>query len=170
MMQPEHLTLVPWRETDWRSLQILDFNRYSVRRLQQTIGTQPIVTLKALPRSAEWTAETAGADATAFISREVIEKMINRLGTFNVNHWVAGLQEGHDALLAPSLEIELDVEYANDRSALDKPSTKTIHLTFAPAGDPKTALYYYGRCTDYADYFRITREIYNELAAPVLKK
>lgn len=169
-MLPEHFNLVPNRELKWRNLQILEFGRQAVRRLQQTLGTEPPVTLKAKTEYG-WSASRVGSDVdpTAFLNKEAVERILNRLGTLNVDDWATGLQDGHKALQTPSLELEIDVEYVTDRSALDKPSLKTIQLTFAPIGDPKTALYYYGRCTDYADYFLISREVYKELSTPLLK-
>lgn len=169
LMFPDHYGIVPAQSLKWRDLQILDFARPSVRRLQQTKGSEPPVILTSPPRSFDWKATRADADVTPLLAREAVERLLGRLSNLNVSDWISGLTEGHQALQNPTLELEVDVEYFPDPTSTDKAQLKTIQLSFAPSGDGKQALFYIGHCTDISDYFYINREIYSQLAAPLLK-
>ncbi len=169
LMLPEHFRLVPPQPLKWKDPQILNFVRNGIRRFQQTLGTEPPITLSSPPQSFSFAATRGGGDVTKLIDQLATEKALSRLSTLNVADWMSGLQEGHDALTAPTLELELDIEYVENRNDLSAPKTKTVKLSLAPAGGSGKALYYIGRCTDIPDYFLISREVYQELATPLLK-
>ena len=169
LMFPDHFGIVPAQPLKWRDLQILDFARPSVRRLQQTQGAAPPVILTSPPRSFDWKATRADADVTPLLAREAVERLLGRLSNLNVNDWISGLAEGHQAMQNPTLELEVDVEYFPDPASPEKVQLKTIQLSFAPSGDGKQALFYIGHCTDISEYFYINREMYSQLAAPLLK-
>lgn len=168
LMLPDHFGLVPPQLIKWRDSQILDFTRPSIRRLQQTLGTTPPITLNSPPRSFEWTVTRAGNNVTPLLLSENVERLIGRLSTLNVAEWLPGLQEGYKALQEPSLVIDVDIEYVEDKSSINTPTLKKLQLSFAPSGDAKQALFYIGHCNEIPDYFLISREAYRELAAPLL--
>ncbi len=172
LMLPEHYSLVPFLPIKWKDPQILSFTRPSVRRFQQTLGTAPPVTLASPPQSFTFIASSGGSNVSSLLLKEPVERMLARLGSLNVADWVSGLQEGHDALQTPALELELDIEYADgkDPANFDAAKTKTVKLSFAPAGSAAKALFYIGSCTDISDYFLITREVFQELSTPLLKR
>ena len=101
---------------------------------------------------------------------EKVRQLLARLSVLNVDDWLSGLQEGHDALQTPTLEIEMDIDYAEEAAGFVAPKKKTVKLSFAPSGNAAKALFYIGSCTDVSDYFLITRQVYQELAASLLKQ
>jgi hypothetical protein len=172
LMLPEHYSLVPSLPMKWKDPQILSFSRPTVRRFQQTLGTAPPIILTSPPQSFSFVASSGGSNVSNLLIKEPVERILARLGSLNVSDWVSGLQEGHDALQTPALELELDIEYTDgkDPANFDAAKTKTVKLSFAPAGSAAKALFYIGSCTDISDYFLITREVFQELSAPLLKR
>jgi hypothetical protein len=167
-MMPEHINLIPSLGNRWRDPQLLTFSPMQVTQFKQSLGTAPAVELERKSMNLNWISATrGGGDVLPMLDRIAMESLLAHLSRLSVAEWLPVMPEAHAALQSPTLDLQFSVVF--QETPTSDPQIKPIRLMFAPIGDPKSALYFYGKCSDVPDFFRVSRESYEQLARPLLK-
>ena len=157
--------VIPPDSVKWRGLAVLDLSIFSVHRIVISEGAKPSTMLDYDPNLASWRAEIAGKDVTPMLVRERADALLNRVSKLPAADWLSEHSEAYQALKNPTLSVQIHVADPRDADAEAKPLT--IH--FAPTAAGKDTAFYHGRVNNDPDTFLISREVYHQLIAPVVK-
>jgi hypothetical protein len=149
----------------WRGTKVINVSMFSVRRIIVAEGDRPATTLLYNPDDATWTGSIAGRDVTAQLDRSRANKLLQRLVDFQISDWNSDRAGALSALQNPSLTVQLLIGNPGNPATEPRPVT----LTFAPLQPGMDTALYNGRKDQDPDTFFISRDIYHELTAPVVK-
>lgn len=150
----------------WKSLALLRFSTFAVRKISLGAGEAPAVILEYSPTTAQWRAQRAGRDITALLDRVKADRLAGLLANLNVQDWAADGSAAVAALKAPALRIEIELGEPGN----DNPADRRLLLEFSPsqAGNMNSALFF-GRLSGKPDLFYLSRSTLVSLLTPVLR-
>lgn len=165
-IDPQLLNAIPPDSLKWRSLAAVHLGIFSVRRIVVSVGVAPPTTLLYDPSLAAWKGEIAGRDVTSAIDRAKADALLQKLVDLSASEWTTERTAAYAALKAPTMTIQiLTVDPLKPESA-----PEPLTLTFAPLVPNADTAIYHGRVNQDPDTFLIGRDLYRQLATPVLKE
>jgi hypothetical protein len=164
-INPAMLGVVPPDSLKWRDPTVLNLNIFSIKRIIVSAGLTPPSTLHYDPSYGSWKAEIAGKDATSNIDRAKADALLQMLVNLQAAEWTTERTAAYASLKNPALTIQLLTVDPLDPSAPPKP----LNISFAPTVANMDTAVYHGRINEDPDTFLISRELFRQLAAPVVK-
>ncbi len=157
-------TAIPPDSLRWRSTKIVNVSVLSVRRLIVVEGDKPPLMLVHNP-NATWQGTIAGHDVTPQVDTARANQLLQKLAELQASDWNSDRTAAIAALQNPSLTVQLLIADRLNPDAAPSP----VVLTFAPLQPGMDTAIYHGRRDDNPDTFFISKELYHELTAQVLK-
>jgi hypothetical protein len=149
------LDVFPRDNVRWRSLSVLRFSPFSLRRISLTMGARPPIVLDYDPLAATWTGSSAGQSITAMIDGPKADMLAGKLGSLVVSDWLQNRSDAGPKLASPAITVGISLlsEIGNLKSPLVE-----HQLIFAPVGDMASSALFYGRLDRSPDVFLIGRQ------------
>lgn len=163
---PLLLANIPPDSIKWRGLSVLNLSIFSVHRIIVAEGPKPPMTLNYEPQVAQWSAEIAGKDVTPQLVSPAANGLLNKLCNLQAIDWSSDRTAAYAALRQPTLTIQLVVTPPGHSEGAAKPIT----INFAPTTPNLDTAVYHGRVNEDPDTFLISRDLYHELTAAVVRQ
>jgi hypothetical protein len=164
-ISPTLFSAIPPDITKWRSTKIINASIFAARRLIIAQGEAPALTLDYQPDEASWKGTLANQDVTSKIDLTAANTYLQQLLNFEASDWSADRRDAYIALKNPTLTLQLTLVQAGEQESDAKAQT----LTFAPTQPGMDTAIYHGRLDGDPDTFLITRDLYRQLTAPLIK-
>src|SRR5262249_37711951 len=156
------LTSIPPDSARWRSLAVLNLSIFSIHRIVISELAKPATILGYDPDNATWSAEIAGKNGTSLLVQPLANDLLHKICNFQAADWVSNRSQAYQALLQPSLTVQLLVTDPQKRGSPPTPLT----LIFAPTTPGMDTAVYHGRIEGDPETFLITREHYHQMTKP----
>lgn len=156
---------IPPDSLRWRDTKLINVSIFAVLRIIVSEGDRPALTLLHNPNDATWMGNIAGRDVTAQLDKARANQLLDKLAGLQATDWNSDRGGALEALKNPSLTVQLLLANPANPSAEPKPVT----LTFAPLQPGMDSALYHGRKDQEPDTFLISRDLYHELTAPMVK-
>ncbi|MEG0143535.1 MAG: DUF4340 domain-containing protein [Akkermansia sp.] len=183
------LKAFPTDSLSWKPKKLLAFSRFDLRQIwMERTGKSPLI-LSYNHLYDTWTAQQNGKDETKNINPNRANRYLASLEKMKVRTWLPYSDiEPAEALKNPIFRLKLVLEIAEEQPeeiAVNTPEApspdmiappeektyqKEIILEIAPAGEPGTCPYYFGKVNDSADFFILSMDEVRILGASVFEQ
>gem|GEM_PF-5137612 len=168
-IDPVLLSSIPTETVRWRSLRLVAFSIFDLRKITITEGSKPPSTLTYGYTDSSWTFTRPGIDLTPALITPRAEVLSALLSTFHAESWLSRPGDALQLLRTPSLRIDIEIERQNYDTGTPEPQTLTLLFSPTVAGRDET-LFYYGTLAGNPEVFLISRETYQFLTSSLVRE
>ncbi|MDF1815822.1 MAG: DUF4340 domain-containing protein [Verrucomicrobiales bacterium] len=160
-LDPGFAGLLSAHPVKWRSLNVLSFNPFRMKKLKKEVRGQGIINLEYNNVRASWAATRSdGTDVSSSLDRAMAASLRDRLSSLKAIGWNLNVAEGYRLLETPDAVFTIVINELDP--AINQLVEKTVVLKLA---ESKGIVY--GRIDDNPDLFFLDRNKYRSLIQPL---
>jgi|GEM_PF-471640 len=160
-LDPTFVGLIPTHPIKWRSLNVMSFNAFHLKKIVKEMSGQSPVVMDYDYRRDAWKATRGGRDITSSMDIGGLRKLRDRLGAFTAAGWYLSLAKAYAALETPSVKFTIVT------SELDPATNESHDVTRVLKLAPAAGNLYFGQIEESPDVFFVDKKMYENLIAPV---
>ncbi len=160
-LDPTFVNNVPTHPIKWRSLNVLTFSPFHLRKIVKELPGQSKLELVYNYRRDKWEAKRGGVDVSNSLDLGGVRKLRDRLGSLAASGWYLSLAQANEALQTPSAIFRVVT------NELDKATNESTEQTRVLKIAPATGDLYFGQIEGSLDVFLLDRRTYGNLIKPV---
>ncbi len=160
-LDPTFVGLIPTHPIKWRSLKVMTFNSFHLKKITKEMPGQSKVVLEYDYRRDIWTGTRNGKDISSSVDIGSVRKLRDRLGSLSAVGWYLSLAQAYSALEKPSAKFTIVTSELDPATNESREVTRVLELVSA-AGE-----LYFGRIEGSPDVFLIDKKTYGNLIRPV---
>lgn len=160
-LEPGFATLLPTHPIKWRSLSVLSFNPFHLKKITKTVQSQGEIDLIFNKNLGTWDAiRSDGTNVTGSLDRAMADTLRDRLSSLKAIGWNLNVGEGYAALQNPTAVFTIVTRELDP--AINQVTDVTRVLRLA---DSKGIVY--GRIDESPDLFFLDRDKFKALIQPL---